>query len=174
MPGNVDVDSEMRQQLWKLFAIAISTTDVRDCFHRFSGATIFREVFLPQASPGTLVLNDGGEMLEGQRLEAHPTVCPCCGLLPMGFSWSLFLVESCNEEKVCLAPSLRRVCGGTTTKSMHDRGSPLVFAAGEQGHGGAKVFVDNLGAVCDNVSEPENDLRMERDSSNFWVWLFTK
>ena len=37
---------------------------------------------------------------------------------------------------------------------IHDRGPPLVFVAGEQGHGGAvHVFVDNLGAICDNVTE---------------------
>ena len=38
-----------------------------------------------------------------------------------------------------------------TTLLTHDRGPPLVFVAGEQEHGGAYVFVDNLGAICDDV-----------------------
>ena len=69
----------------------------------------------------------------------------------MGFCWSLFLAQSCNEEKACLAPSLRRASGESTTQLIHDRGPRLVFVAGEQGHGGACVFVYNLGAICDNV-----------------------
>ena len=70
----------------------------------------------------------------------------------MGFSWSLFSVQSCNEETACLAPSLRRISGDETTHLKHDRGPPLVFVATEQGHGGAFVFVDNLGATFDNVA----------------------
>ena len=42
--------------------------------------------------------------------------------------------------------------GESTTQLVHDRGPPLVFLAGEQGHGGAYVFVCNLGAICDNVA----------------------
>ena len=70
----------------------------------------------------------------------------------MGFSWFLFLAQSCNEEKACLAPSLRRIRGDETTQLIHDRGPPLVVVAGEQEHGGAYVFVDNLKAICDNVA----------------------
>ena len=57
-----------------------------------------------------------GEMFEGQRLEACTAVWPCLGVLPMGFSWSLFLAHCCKEEKACLAPSLRRVIGKAITQ----------------------------------------------------------
>ena len=70
----------------------------------------------------------------------------------MGFSWSLFLAQNFNEEKVRLSPSLRRVSSDTNTQMMHDRGPPLVFVAGQQGHGGAYVFVDTLGTICDHVA----------------------
>ena len=69
----------------------------------------------------------------------------------MGFSWSLFLAQSCTEEKSCLAPNPRRIGGDETTPLIHDRGPPPVFVTGEQEHGGAYVFVHNLGAMCVNV-----------------------
>ena len=51
---------------------------------------------------------------------------------PHGF----LMAQSCSEEKACFAPSLRRVCGETTTQLIHDRGRPLVSVAGKPtGHG---------------------------------------
>ena len=35
LPEGVDVDSEAEVELLHEFSIAIATTDVRDCFHRF-------------------------------------------------------------------------------------------------------------------------------------------
>ena len=70
----------------------------------------------------------------------------------MGFSWSLVLARNCNEEKACFASSLRRTGSESTTHLIHDHGPPLVFLAGEQGHGGAYVFVDTFRAVCDNLA----------------------
>ena len=67
-----------------------------------------------------------GEMFQGQRLEAHLAMLAST---PHGFSLGHFVWQSCNEEKACLAPSLRRTSGDAT----------------------AYVFVDNLGVICDNV-----------------------
>ena len=86
-------------------------------------------------------------MLEGQTLGAHTAVRPFWKVLPMGFSWSLFLAQNCNEEKAFLAPSLRRVSGESTTQLIHDRGPPLVFVAGEQGHRDACSFVTSERSV---------------------------
>ena len=47
---------------------------------------------------------------------------------------------------------MRHISVGATTQLIHDRGPPLVFVAGEQGHGGANVFVDSLGASFDNLA----------------------
>ena len=65
----------------------------------------------------------------------------------MGFSWLVFLAQSYNEKKAYFAPQPAPFSGReSTTQLIHDRGPPLVFVAGEQGHRGASVFVDNLGA----------------------------
>ena len=90
-----------------------------------------------------------GEMLEGQRLGAHTAIWPCWGVLLVGFSWSLFLAHRCDEEKACFAPILRRAGGKSTTQLIHGRGPPLVFVAGEQGHGGAYVFASRAGSPQD-------------------------
>ena len=88
-------------------------------------------------------------MLEGQRLEARTAIWPFWGVLPVGFSWSLFLAQSCSEGKACFAASLQRISRKSTTQLINDGRPPLVFVASEPGHGGAYVFVDNLGAICD-------------------------
>ena len=50
---NVEVESEMGRKLLNEFAISISTTDVRDCFHRFRILRRPWEVIFVQASLGT-------------------------------------------------------------------------------------------------------------------------
>ena len=151
LPEGVDVDSEAETDVLIEFSKAIATTDVRDCFYLFRMALSLNRFFCIRTVPAH-VLSMTGEMLEGQRLEAHTATWRCKGMLSMVFSWSLFLAQSCNEEKACLASSLRRKSGKSTTQLIHDRGPPLVFVAGEQERGGACVFVDNFGAICDNVA----------------------
>ena len=149
----VDLDSEEGIEALNKFSIAVATTDVRDCFRRFRMPHSLGKFFCLRTVPAH-VLSMTGEVLEGQKLEAHTDSLAMLGSFPVGFSWSLFLAQSCNEEKACLAPSLRRISGDETTLTqlIHDRGPPLVFVAGEQRHGGAYVFADNLGAICDNVA----------------------
>ena len=100
--------------------------------HRRRVSTVFECRFLLGKFFGLLavpahVLSMTGEMLEGQRLEAHTAVWPCLRALSTEFSLSLFLAQSCNDEKDCLAPSLRRTSGGATTQLIHNHGPPLVF-----------------------------------------------
>ena len=106
---------------------------------------------MSHSSSCTCVLND---WRKARGTQAGGAYCRSAILesAPVGFFWSLCQAQSCNEEKACLAPSLRRVSGESATQVIHDRGPPLVFLAGEQGHGGAYVFVCNLGAICDNVA----------------------
>ena len=144
-PKGVDVDSEEGIEALNNFSIAIATTDVRDCFQRFRLPRSLSKFFF---SPSTRVVKDQ----RGARVIEIGSTCCHLAILgsSMGFSWSLFLAQSCNK-KTCLAPSLRRSSGDETTQLVHHRGPPLVFVANEQGHGGAYVFVDNLGTICDNV-----------------------
>ena len=90
--------------------------------------------------------------------------------LLLGFSWSLFLAQSCNVEKACLTPSPRHFRVESATQLIHDRGPPMVFVAGEQEHGGANVFVkkprSDLGQCG---SESEHGFRMERYLRASWA-----
>ena len=59
-----------------------------------------------------------GEVLEGQKLEAHTAICPGRGKGGGSLHGVLVVIvfRSCNEEKACLAPSLRRISGDETTQ----------------------------------------------------------
>ena len=152
LPDGVDVDSEAAVELRNTFSIAIAKTDVRDCFHRFRMLLSLSRFLLSQSSSRTCVLNDWRH--------ARGTG-PWRRILPFGHvgeysPWAslgrCFWPRVASEDKACLAPSLRRTSGESTTQLIHDRGPRLVFVAGEQGHGGAYVFAYNLEAICDNVA----------------------
>ena len=115
LPEGVDVESEEGIDALNNFSIAIATTDVRDCFHRFRMPHSSRQFFCLRAVAAH-VFSLTGEVFEGQESEAHIVIWPCWRVLPMGFSWSLFLAQSCCEEKVCLALSPRRISGDETTQ----------------------------------------------------------
>ena len=110
----VNVNSEAGAELLSEFSIAIAPSDVRDCFHRFRMSLSLSGFFCLRAVLAH-VLSMTGEMLEGQRLEARAAIWSCWRMLPIGFSLSLSLVQSCNEEKACFAPSLRRTSDKSTT-----------------------------------------------------------
>ena len=76
------------------------------------------------------------------RLRQKGSFLPSPPLSPWASPGSLFPAQSCNEEKSCLAPSLRRISGKSTTQLIHDRGLPLMFVAGEEGHGGSFITLE--------------------------------
>ena len=86
LPEGVDVDSEAEVELLHEFSIAIATTDVRDCFHRFRMPLSLSSFFFVSEQFGQM-LSMTGEMLEGQAGSAH------CHLAMLGSApHGLFLV----------------------------------------------------------------------------------
>ena len=69
LPEDVDVDYESGAELLNEFSIAIATTDVRDCFHRFR-MPLSLSSFLPMAVPARVFLMTR-EILEGQAVGAY-------------------------------------------------------------------------------------------------------
>ena len=142
--------SETGRELLNNFSIAIAATDVRDCFHRFRMPRSLGRYCCLRAVPAH-VLSMTGEMLQGQGLDAHKAVWPCWSVLPWvshgPFSWH----RAAMKRTLALLPASAE-CVVKGLQLMHDRGPPLAFVAGEQGHGGACVFVNNLGAMCDHVA----------------------
>ena len=120
----VDVESEEGIEALNKFSFAIATTDVRDCFHRFRMPLSLGEFSCLRAVPA-YVNPMTGEMLEGQAGSAYCHLATL-GVLSMGFSWSLFLAQSCNEEKACLPARHtfeittvgRRLCSSLVSGSM--------------------------------------------------------
>ena len=92
LPEGVDVESEEGIEVLNKVTIAIATTDVPDCFHRFRIRLSLSKFFCLRAFHAH-VLSVTGEMLEGQRLAAHTAIWSCGGVLSTGFSWSLFLAQ---------------------------------------------------------------------------------
>ena len=72
----VDVESEERIEALNKLSIAIATTDVRDCFHRFRMSLSLSKFFCLQAVPAQ-VLSMTAEMLMGQKWEAQSAIWPC-------------------------------------------------------------------------------------------------
>ena len=164
LPEGVDVESEEGIETLNKFSIVIATTDVRDFFHRFGMPLSLIKFFCLRAILAH-VSSMTGEMLEGQRLESHTAIWPCWRVLAMGFSWSLFLAQSCNEEKALSRSSLRRMCGDETAQLIHDRSS-LVSR-------GMEVHMCSLTTLERSVTLALGQ-KIVSKSSNPLVWLFTK
>ena len=66
-------------------------------------------------------------------------VWSCWKVLPMGCSWSLFLAQATNEERVLRSPSLRLAAASRPEGAalLHDRGPPLVLGHSEGAEGAA-------------------------------------
>ena len=86
-------------------------------------------------------------MLEGKLLDRRAGVYPCWGVLPMSFTWSLYIAQAINQDVAT------RSCPSLTGTRLSDLGPPLVFKVGKgpprpQGPLAHYVYVDNLGVLA--------------------------
>eukprot|EP00972_Heterocapsa_arctica_P011355 1666229-Heterocapsa_arctica.AAC.1 len=63
-------------------------------------------------------------MLEGKLLDRRAGVYPCWGVLPMGFTWSLYIAQVINQDVAA------RSCPSLVGTRLSDLGPPLVFKIG--------------------------------------------
>ncbi|CAK0847687.1 unnamed protein product, partial [Prorocentrum cordatum] len=149
LPEGVAIGSARAEELLGKFRLFLGITDVKGCFYRMRIPLSLAKFLSLPAAPAH-VLGLAGQELEGARLGPDTLVSPCIGALPMGFSWSLFLAQGANEERVV---SSNPWPGGDMTISerllMSDRGPPLVIDVEPGRVGGAYVYVDNLGVDLD-------------------------
>jgi len=87
--GMIEVDDDTE--------VFISTGDVRDAFYRFKiDIELSRYFGLPPVRAEELGLRE----LEGEQLTGDRWVHPCFAVLPMGFKWSLYLVQEAVTTQV--------------------------------------------------------------------------
>ena len=72
-------------------------TDVSNCFHLLRVPESLSRYFAMhpvRAKSGDLV----GQMIDGSGLGAGDVVYPASAVVPMGFSWSLYIAQRINES----------------------------------------------------------------------------
>ena len=124
--------------------------DVKDCFYRMKiPHELSRYFCLPPITRREAGLGDDDSL-----------VWPGIAVLPMGFSWSLFLAQLINEDVVVTTPLM----GGT--QKLVDRGEPCVLTGeGEGWRRSFYVYVDNLGIL--GLSEKAVRSSLSRCVTNF-------
>ncbi|CAK0880972.1 unnamed protein product, partial [Prorocentrum cordatum] len=165
LPEGVAFGSARGEELLNGFKLFLGMTDVKDCFYRMRIPVSLAKFFSLPAAPAHVLGLEGHE-LEGARLGCDTLVFPCIGALPMGFSWSLFLAQDANEERVVRSDPWP---GGDTAVServlMSDRGPPLVVEVEPGLHGGAYVYVDNMGVLAPSEG-------LAKSALESWTGLF--
>jgi len=122
--------------------VHIGTTDIKDCFYRMRLPDGLCDYFcLPgvsAADAAAVVSRAGGDpaFFSGGEGEWWPSLT----VLPMGFTWSLFLAQRVNTHLVGEIPSLKG------SRPLVDRGPPLVLVPGDE-RVSHYVYVDNIGVV---------------------------
>ncbi|CAK0866856.1 unnamed protein product [Prorocentrum cordatum] len=165
LPEGVAFGSARGEELLNGFKLFLGMTDVKDCFYRMRIPVSLAKFFSLPAAPAHVLGLEGHE-LEGTRLGCDTLVFPCIGALPMGFSWSLFLAQDANEERVVRSDPWP---GGDMAVServlMSDRGPPLVVEVEPGLHGGAYVYVDNMGVLAPSEG-------LAKSALESWTGLF--
>ncbi|CAK0867094.1 unnamed protein product [Prorocentrum cordatum] len=165
LPEGVAFGSARGEELLNGFKLFLGMTDVKDCFYRMRIPVSLAKFFSLPAAPAHVLGLEGHE-LEGTRLGCDTLVFPCIGALPMGFSWSLFLAQDANEERVVRSDPWP---GGDVAIServlMSDRGPPLVVEVEPGLHGGAYVYVDNMGVLAPSEG-------LAKSALESWTGLF--
>ncbi|CAK0899857.1 unnamed protein product [Prorocentrum cordatum] len=165
LPEGVAFGSARGEELLNGFKLFLGMTDVKDCFYRMRIPVSLAKFFSLPAAPAHVLGLEGHE-LEGTRLGCDTLVFPCIGALPMGFSWSLFLAQDANEERVVRSDPWP---GGDVAIServlMSDRGPPLVVEVVPGLHGGAYVYVDNMGVLAPSEG-------LAKSALESWTGLF--
>ena len=123
--GLIEVDDDSE--------VFISTGDVRDAFYRFKiDVELSRYFGLPPLRAEELQLHEA----EGEWLSPDRWVHPCFAVLPMGFKWSLYLVQEAVTKQVEAAT------GATADRRLQTfGGSRLITSGGRPLH---YVYVDNV------------------------------
>ncbi|CAK0814691.1 unnamed protein product, partial [Prorocentrum cordatum] len=124
--GLIEVDDDVE--------VFISTGDVRDAFYRFKiDVELSRYFGLPPLRAEELHLHEA----EGEWLSPDRWVHPCFAVLPMGFKWSLYLVQEAVTKQV------EDATGATADRRLQTfGGSRLITSGGQPLH---YVYVGNVG-----------------------------
>ncbi|CAK0882305.1 unnamed protein product [Prorocentrum cordatum] len=155
LPPGVLPSSAEGQRLLDAFAVYVATTDVKDCFYRMRVREDLGRYFCLPAVPKYVF---DGLQVAGVPAETPPDapVRPYLAVLPTGFTWSLYLAQAANEDRVCRSPSLcKAMPAGRQQPLIQDQAEAFVLRAASRGVGGAYVHVDNLGAVSDDADLSE-------------------
>ena len=124
--------------------------DIKDCFYECGIPPSFGELFgLDAAFVGADLLARGITKIDGLPLVSEKTYYICLCVLPMGFSWSFWLVQ-CMHEQLATA-ALRRMPKGDGEQPIfgglvqNGRPAPAV----KRGEVQAMVYCDNLNVLGD-------------------------
>ena len=145
--------------------IFVATVDVENCFYQMLMPEALSEYF---ALPAVLAKEVGVSSIGTTAVSRDEMIYPCFSVLPMGFSWSLYLAQNANES---LAGDAGLLADATL---IADRGAPLVLGPGKLGY---YVYVDNVGvvgtsaeAVDKALDEVEESLRKAGLSTHERTW----
>ena len=106
--------------------VSLGLGDIQDCFHRY----VLNDEFASYFEVDTVLASElSGSYLEGSLLDWHSGGGPLEVLPFHGFSWSLYFVQTTNENIVT------RSLEPTGSRIMNDRASPATFAAGNRQEG---------------------------------------
>ncbi|CAK0879112.1 unnamed protein product [Prorocentrum cordatum] len=139
LPPGVLPSSVEGQRLLGAFAVYVATTDVKDCFYRMRVREGLGRYFCLPAVPKYVF---DGLQVAGVPAETPPDapVRPYLAVLPMGFTWSLYLAQAANEDRVCRSPSLcKAMPAGRQQPLIQDQAEAFVLRAASRGVGGAYV-----------------------------------
>ncbi|CAK0900771.1 unnamed protein product [Prorocentrum cordatum] len=143
LPASAPLGPGQAAKLLEDFCLSIGLSDVSNCFRRLRVPAWLSDYFCLPPAPAHVMGASGAEV-DGSVLGRAEAVTPCWAVLPMGFTWSLWIAQMINETTVTkVAPSL-------PGSPLHDRGPPLVVrpALGEERDPLSHyVYVDNLGVI---------------------------
>ena len=105
-----DETMQARMRDWKVY---FGTSDVADCFHRFILPETMSDLFVLDVDFTAAELGLTGQTVQGVQLSADSPVWAACRALPMGFSWSLFLLKGPTNTSCRMCRAWRRRSGWT-------------------------------------------------------------
>ena len=137
-----DFDSINASGFWNSVSLCLAVADVDNCFHRMVMPPWMSKYFSWQPAKAE-ELHLVGKVVDGVTLKLGDHVWPCCRMLPMGFTWSLYFAQSIGEKFCRETPSLR------TSTIMNDYSGPAVIRVDDKSWDSLFhfIYVDNAGCL---------------------------
>ena len=141
VPSELTPGTEEFRLHLKRRGLVFGLSDVKDCFHRLRQPEWLSRYFAWDEVPVSWVPELIGTEVEGHIVKKGDWLHPMPVSLCMGFSWSLYFAQKCNEHLMSKVPSI------IGSKIISDRSETVAFTESETGLVRHYVYVDNLGII---------------------------